>query len=59
MISQMEKNKLRVALTSSRIRAEIMHVIIQVGTKVSEDASTEGAADWTQMSEAFMSMLDD
>jgi len=59
MISQMEKNKLRQALTSSRIRAEIMHVIIQVGTKVSEDASTDGAADWTQMSEAFMSMLDD
>jgi hypothetical protein len=59
MISQMEKNKLRQALTSSRIRAEIMHVIIQVGTKVAEDASSESAADWTQMSEAFMSMLDD
>ena len=30
MVSQMEKSKLRGALLSSRSRAEVMHVIVQV-----------------------------
>lgn len=58
MVSQMEKSKLRAALLSSRSRAEVMHVIVQIGDQVATDAETAVADDWASMREAFMSMLD-
>jgi hypothetical protein len=58
MVSRMEKSLLRQALLSSRARAEVMHVIVQVGDKVSQDVDPLAKADWAQMKEAFLSMLD-
>jgi hypothetical protein len=58
MVSQMEKSKLRAALLSSRSRAEVMHVIVQIGDQVAADAEAAGSDDWGSMREAFMSMLD-
>ena len=62
MVSQMEKNKLRNALLSSRSRAEVLHVIVQIGDQVAQDAggeSTVVAIEWSQIRDAFMSMLDE
>ena len=59
MVSQMERNQLRNALKSSRKRAEVMNVILRLGDKVVEyleDASR--AADWSQLRDAFMLMLE-
>ena len=58
MVSQMEKSKLRAALLSSRSRAEVMHVIVQVGDLVANDVDSSVSDDWASMREAFMSMLD-
>jgi len=58
MVSQMEKSKLRAALLSSRSRAEVMHIIVQVGDLVAKDVDSSVADDWASMREAFMSMLD-
>ena len=63
MVSQMEKNKLRNALLSSRSRAEVLHVIVQIGDQVAQDVgggeSTVAAIEWSQIRDAFMSMLDE
>ena len=60
MVSQMEKSRLRIALLSARSRAEVMHVIVQIGDEVAIDAvNATIATEWTQMKEAFMSMLDE
>ena len=57
MVSFMEKTQLRQALLSSRSRAEVMHIVVQVGDKVSEDMhGTDN--DWVHIREAFMTMLD-
>jgi hypothetical protein len=59
MVSQMEKSQLRNALKSSRKRAEVMNVILKLGDKVVEctDDSSR-AADWSQLRDAFMLMLE-
>jgi hypothetical protein len=59
MVSQMEKSKLRNALLSSRSRAEVLHVIVQVGDQVAQEAEAAVATEWSQIREAFMSMLDE
>lgn len=58
MVSFMEKSQLRQALLSSRARAEVMHIIVQVGDKVSDQVDDDAVADWVHLREAFMSMLD-
>ncbi len=61
MVSFMEKAQLRLALLSSRSRAEVMHVVVQVGDSVCEELAIDDASssiDWVQLREAFMSMLD-
>jgi len=58
MVTQMEKSKLRQALISDRIRAEVMHMIVQIGDKVSVLADRRLSEEWAQTREAFMSMLD-
>ena len=58
MVTQMEKSKLRQALISERTRAEVMHMIVQIGDKVSTVADLQLREEWVQTREAFMSMLD-
>lgn len=58
MVTQMEKSKLRQALISDRTRAEVMHMIVQIGDKVSVLADRRLSEEWVQTREAFMSMLD-
>ena len=58
MVTQMEKNKLRDSLLSDKTRAEVMHVIVQIGDKVSNYTDTSLKEEWIQTREAFMSMLD-
>lgn len=58
MVTQMEKSKLRQALISERTRAEVMHMIVQIGDKVRLSADARLAEEWVQTREAFMSMLD-
>lgn len=58
MVTFSDKNQLRSALLSSRSRAEVMHVIVKVGDKVGESVDLLAATEWTEVREAFMSMLD-
>jgi len=58
MVTQMEKSELRQALISDRTRAETMHMIVQIGDKVSVLADRRLSEEWVQTREAFMSMLD-
>ena len=61
MVSQMEKAQLRKALLSSRARAEVMQNVVQVGDQVAvwvTKSNSTVSAEWSQMREAFMSMLD-
>jgi hypothetical protein len=58
MVTQMEKSKLRQALISERTRAEVMHMVVQIGDKVRPSADARLAEEWVQTREAFMSMLD-
>ena len=58
MVTQMEKNKLRQALTSERTRAEVMHMVVQIGDKVHVQASLKLSDEWVQTRDAFMSMLE-
>lgn len=58
MVTQMEKNKLKQALISDRTRAEVMHMIVQIGDKVHVFASLKLSDEWVQTREAFMSMLE-
>jgi len=58
MVTQMEKNKLKQALISDRTRAEVMHMIVQIGDKVHVYASMKLSDEWAQTREAFMSMLE-
>lgn len=58
IVTQMEKSKLRQALISERTRAEVMHMVVQIGDKVSASADRRLAEEWVQTREAFMSMLD-
>ena len=61
MVSQMEKAQLRTALLSSRARAEVMQNVVQVGDQVAvwvTKSNSTVSAEWSQMREAFMSMLD-
>lgn len=58
MVTQMEKSKLRQALISERTRAEVMHMVVQIGDKVMMSAERRLAEEWVQTREAFMSMLD-
>lgn len=58
MVTQMDKNKLRQALISERTRAEVMHIIVQIGDKVSVVADSQLTEEWVQTREAFMAMLD-
>lgn len=58
MVTQMEKNKLKQALISDRTRAEVMHMIVQIGDKVHVHASIKLCDEWVQTREAFMSMLE-
>ena len=60
MVTQMEKHKLRQTLLSDRARAELMHVIVQIGDKVATSGICDAqlCEEWTQTREAFMVMLD-
>lgn len=58
IVTQMEKSKLRQALISERTRAEVMHIVVQIGDKVRPSADVRLAEEWSQTREAFMSMLD-
>jgi hypothetical protein len=58
MVTQMEKSKLRQALISERTRAEVMHMVVQIGDKVRVSAEIRLAEEWVQTREAFMAMLD-
>ena len=61
MVSFMERKRrsqLRQALLSSRSRAEVMHIVVQVGDKVSEEDMHGTDNDWVHIREAFMTMLD-
>lgn len=58
MVSQMEKKRLSESLISNRSRAEVLHLIVQIGDKVSPLAELKLKEEWIQTREAFMSMLD-
>lgn len=58
MVSQMEKSKLKNTLLSARSRAEVMHVIVQIGDKVAKDTDSSKSSEWVAIREAFMSLLD-
>ncbi len=58
MVSQMEKSKLKNTLLSARSRAEVMHVIVQIGDKVAKDTDNSKSSEWVSIREAFMSLLD-
>ena len=58
MVSQMEKSKLKNTLLSARSRAEVMHVVVQIGDKVAKDTDESKSAEWVSIREAFMSLLD-
>jgi hypothetical protein len=58
LVTQMEKSKLRQALVTDRVRAEVMHMIVQIGDKVSTVSGDRVREDWVQTREAFMSTLD-
>jgi hypothetical protein len=60
IITHMEKRKqLRDTLLSEKARAELMHLIVQVGDNVSLETDAQHAEEWMQTKEAFMAMLDD
>jgi len=54
----MEKSKLKNTLLSARSRAEVMHVIVQIGDKVAKDTDSSKSSEWVAIREAFMSLLD-
>jgi hypothetical protein len=58
LVTQMEKKQLRQALVSDRSRAQIMHMIVQIGDRVAAVADRQLAEEWAHTREAFMSMLD-
>lgn len=58
LVTQIEKSKLRTALMSDRNRAEVMHMIVTIGDKVSTVSDLRLREDWIQTREAFMSTLD-
>lgn len=58
MVAFLDKVQLRMALLSSRSRAEVLHVIVQVGDRVSEYVDAIAANEWMQIRETFMQMLD-
>ena len=60
MVAFLDKQQLRNALLSSRHRAEIMHIIVQVGDKICNSNNVDKIAsnEWIQRRETFMSMLD-
>jgi hypothetical protein len=59
MVSRMEKSQLRQALLSSRTRAEIMHVIVQLGDSLTELTKDNPiSVEWVQIRDTFMAMLD-
>jgi len=58
MVTFLDKNELRQTLLSSRYRAEIMHIITQIGDKISDDVDINIRNDWVSIRETFMSMLD-
>jgi len=58
MVTQMEKSKLRQALTSERTRAEVMHMVVQIGDQTAPHTNSNVREEWSQTREAFMAMLD-
>ena len=59
LVSQMEKAKLRASLIASRQRAEVMHVIVRTGDKLSSNMDKDLLTDWVQLRDAFMQMLEE
>lgn len=60
LVSQMEKNQLRKSLLCSRKRAEVMHVITQLGDKVAITVANniDAQVEWSQLRDAFLLMLE-
>ncbi|KAJ1435078.1 hypothetical protein B484DRAFT_393749 [Ochromonadaceae sp. CCMP2298] len=58
LLTQMERAKLRQALISERTRAEVMHVVVQIGDKAAPCADAGVAGEWHQTRGVFMAMLD-
>lgn len=58
MITYMEKKVLRQALLSCRQRAEMMHVIVELGNELSSIVDASIRLEWTTIKETFMAMLD-
>jgi hypothetical protein len=58
MITFLDKAQLRQALLSSRSRAEVLHIVVQVGDRLVEDVDAITGNEWLQIKEAFMVMLD-
>ena len=54
----MDRSRLREALLSSRHRAEVMHVVVQLGQQIKDAVDDERRDDWTKNCEAFYAMLD-
>ena len=58
LVTQMDKNKLRQVLMSEKTRAEVLHIVVQIGDRVAHVADSQLAEEWVQTREAFMAMLD-
>jgi hypothetical protein len=60
MVSQMEKKQLRKSLLCSRRRAEVMHLITQLGDNIAVMLTKKPVlqSEWGQLRDAFMLMLE-
>lgn len=59
IVTHMEKkSQLREVLQAEKSRAEVMHLIIQVGENISLETNSALAEEWSQTKDAFMSMLE-
>jgi hypothetical protein len=58
VVAHMDRSRLREALLSSRHRAEVMHVVVQLGQQIKDAVDDERRDDWTKNCEAFYAMLD-
>lgn len=58
MVAHLEKSQLRSALLSSRHRAEVMHVIVQLGEEIKVSVDETVRNEWMHICEAFYTMLD-
>jgi hypothetical protein len=57
IITQMDKNKLKLSVSSDTTRSEILKIIVMMGSRVANVADKQLRDDWHQTLEAFITFL--